>query len=125
MRGTHHRRAPARRIRAPPYVIGAQPGLVTPENEAVLLFGTRGNRRVLLLQPALHLSGTLLISAAQRLLGGKTPARQIAPNAADSQADPVALLDQHPHRRAAPQGEGQAQGIWRTAADQRADLGFF
>ena len=124
MAGAHDRRPAAWGEAAAAHIVGAQAGLVPPEDRALLPSGLRHDGRIVLPQPAPHGLRRLLIGPSERLLGREAPARQIGADGAHRQPDPTVPLDQHPHRRPAPQGEGQTEFVGRVPADQSADLRF-
>src|ERR1700748_1272749 len=75
-----------RRIGTPAHVIGAQPGLVAPEDHAPRPPRLRHDRRILMAQPVPSCAGVLLIRPPQRLLRGEAPACQVLAGAVHCQA---------------------------------------
>src|SRR3954452_3064926 len=118
----HHRGPAPRSVGAAAHVIRAQAGFITPDHDAAGLLGARHDLWVVPPQPAPYRHRVLLVGAPDRLLRGEAPARQVLAHRAHRQLDPAVASDQRPHRRPAPERKGQAQLVWRMAADQRLDL---
>ena len=92
---------------------------LTPFSSGALLYGG-----VFTLKPGLHRSRALFVRAFDRLLRGKTPAREVLANAAYLQLDAKFLLNELSHRSSTPKAEVHLQ-LLRALVDDHALDGLF
>jgi hypothetical protein len=91
---------------------------VAPVDLGTFCASLPANRRVLLLQPALHCLWVLLVGTAQWFLRRKTPVFQVATRCPDRNSNSISVFDQLAYGPTRPQGKGQLQLIWASVGNQ-------
>src|SRR6266849_5727763 len=120
----HHWSLSSGCIAASPDVIGAQARFVSPVNLGSFRFGPYDDRRIVLLQPFLHLGRPLFVGLTDWLLRRKPPPLQIVTYRAHRQLHAVPLRDQLANCRTSPQGIRHLELIRSPVADQLPDPAF-
>ena len=86
-----------------------------------LALGPGGDRRILVIEPALDLLRQLFVCPLERLLRREAPALQIVADRAHRHPKAIPLLNEHTDRRARPQGKRHPQLIRGLVRHQPLD----
>src|ERR1700681_1656178 len=114
----HYRSLSSGSIAASPDIIGAQTRFVSPVNLGSFSFGSDYDRRIIFLEPFLHLGRSLFVGLTDWLLRCKAPSLQIVAYRAHRQLHSVLLRDQLANCRTCPQGIRHLELIRSPVADE-------